>query len=391
MSISGKIMLASIIGAVLIAAGGTIGCAAAMGYLNSILGTEWVVTVLASGTLVAIVICLGGGYGIVRAFKRDISETVRGLSNTTGEVAGTAEQLTTLSASIAEGSARAASAIEETSSSVEEIASMAKKTLDNASHLTASGDRTWVAMKNSHKSLRETNECMKRIGESSERAAKIIKTSDEIAFQINLLALNAAVEAARAGEAGAGFSVVADEVRNLAMRSAEAARNTEQIIGEMTAEIREGLSLIAKTLEEFYNMGEEGKKTNSLIKEIDQAVNEISQGIEQINRAIAELDNVTQSTAAGAEQMANSAVALSSHAVNLRSFVGVINKLVGVDGHGKELTVKSGERKEGMVDMGIRKQLASTWEESRIASSTSKKIKPEQIIPLEDKNWQFSN
>ncbi|MCX7816636.1 MAG: methyl-accepting chemotaxis protein [Syntrophales bacterium] len=383
MSLKGKIMLASFIGAVLIAIGGTIGCVAAMGYLNGILGTERVVLVLASGTIVAIVLCLGGGYGIVHTFRRDISETVRGLSDMTAQVAEAAEQFSTSSTSIAEGSARAASAIEETSSSVEEIASMAKKTLENASHLTASGDKTYIAMKNSHKSLRETNECMKRIGESSERAAKIIKTSDEIAFQINLLALNAAVEAARAGEAGAGFSVVADEVRNLAMRSAEAARNTEQIIGEMTREIKEALSLIEKTLEEFYTMGEEGKKTNSLIKDIDQAVHEITQGIDQINRAIAELDNVTQSTASGAEQMANSAMALASNATYLRSYVGTINKLVGVNGQAMELTVKSKERTGELVNVGVRKNLPFPVERSRV-TPTSGKIRSEEIIPLEE-------
>jgi methyl-accepting chemotaxis protein len=169
---------------------------------------------------------------------------------------------------------------------------------------------------------------MKRIGESGAAAAKIIKASDDIAFQINLLALNAAVEAARAGEAGSGFAVVAEEVRNLAMRSAEAAKNTEQILGEMLAEINTGNTLVAKTLEDFYLMGDEGKKTNELIKEIDSAMKQQAEGIEQINRAVSEMDKVTQQTAASAEESASTSEELNAQAHQMKSYVGELREVV---------------------------------------------------------------
>jgi methyl-accepting chemotaxis protein len=172
---------------------------------------------------------------------------------------------------------------------------------------------------------------MKRIGAAGEQAAKVIKTSDEIAFQINLLALNAAVEAARAGEAGAGFAVVAEEVRNLATRSAEAARNTEQIIGAMSGHIQEGASLVSRTLEQFYSMGDEGKKTNALIKEINAASGEQAQGIVQINQAIAELDKVTQQAASGAEESASAAEELSAQAQQMSMHIGEVPWLFGID------------------------------------------------------------
>ncbi|MDD5168503.1 MAG: methyl-accepting chemotaxis protein, partial [Syntrophales bacterium] len=236
-------------------------------------------------------------YFSIRSLVMTMNLAMSGLTASQEQVSDASAQVASASQDLADGTSKQAASLEETSSSLEEMSSMTKKALENSGLMAVTGDKSYQAMRNSHKSLRETNACMKRIGESGTQAAKIIKTSDDIAFQINLLALNAAVEAARAGEAGSGFAVVAGEVRNLAMRSAEAAKNTEQIIGEMSEEINNGIALVAKTLEDFYIMGDEGKKTNELIKEIDSAMKEQVQGIEQINRAASEMDKVTQQTA----------------------------------------------------------------------------------------------
>jgi methyl-accepting chemotaxis protein len=252
------------------------------------------------------------------------------------------------SQALAEGTSTSAAALEETSASLEELSSMTGKTTDNSGAMTKSGDVTFGLMKSSHKSLRETDACMKRIGEAGEQAAKVIKTSDEIAFQINLLALNAAVEAARAGEAGAGFAVVAEEVRNLAIRSAEAARDTERIIGTMSGQIHDGATLVAKTLEQFYAMGEEGKKTNDLIKEINAASREQAQGIQQINQAIVEMDKVTQQAASGAQEAASAAEELAAQAQQMSVHIGEMTALFGIDrnhnGNGTALPNAGGER-----------------------------------------------
>jgi len=272
--------------------------------------------VVVSG-VVGLIVIIGAGIILMNTIIRPINRVYEILDKTSVQIASASSQVASASQSLAEGASEQASAIEETSSSLEEMSSMTKKSLENSDLMAKTGDKSYLAMKNSHKSLRETDASMKRIAESGAQAAKIVKTSDEIAFQINLLALNAAVEAARAGETGAGFAVVAEEVRNLAMRSAEAARNTEEIIGEMSQEIKDGLALVAKTLADFYVMGDEGKKTNELIKEIDSAMTEQAQGIEQINRAIAEMDKVTQQTAASAEEQASAAEEMTSQADQL--------------------------------------------------------------------------
>lgn len=267
-------------------------------------------------------------YFSVRSLVRNLNHAIDGLNSSQEQVYDASTQVASASQHLAEGTSEQAASLEETSSSLEEMSSMTKKAMENSDLMRATGDRSYQAMKNSHKSLRETDACMKRIGGSGEQAAKIVKTSDEIAFQINLLALNAAVEAARAGDAGSGFAVVAEEVRNLAMRSAEAAKNTELIIGEMSEEIKNGLILVAKTLENFYTMGDEGKRTNELIKEIDSAIKEQSQGIEQINRAVSEMDKVTQQTASSAEESASTSEELNTQAKQMKAHVAYLLELV---------------------------------------------------------------
>jgi len=400
MTINQKLLLISGTSAVLILFGGAMGYLSAGEYLNGIMNKGTIMIMLMIGTVFGAALSMGTGFIISRSISSAIRGTIDGLSDSTVQVTAASSQVASASQSLAEGSSVAASAIEETSSSLEEMSSMTRKTLENSSLMTKTGDITFTAMKNSHKSLRETDACMKRIGESGAQAAKIIKTSDEIAFQINLLALNAAVEAARAGEAGAGFAVVAEEVRNLAMRSAEAARNTESIIGEMSREIKEGMSLVAKTLEEFYKMGEEGKKTNMLIKEIDSAMQEQAQGIEQINRAIGEMDKITQKAAANAEETASAAEELSAQSAQMESLVADIFTITGMSGNDSGLApsfrtvvdspgrhINAGNHPAGR---GIRKRLASlagnesAYGESGRARTTI--VRPDQIIPLEEDN-----
>ncbi len=242
-------------------------------------------------------------------------------------------EVASASQNLAEGASEQASAIEETSSTLEEMSSMTKNTAHNAEELVRAGEATYVLQKSCYKSIKESQVRMNHVTESGNKAAKVVKTSDEIAFQINLLALNAAVEAARAGEVGAGFAVVAEEVRNLAKKSADAAKDTAAIIGETLNGIKEGAALVDRVLLEFREMGETGKKTTALINEMNDASREQAQGIEQISRAVREVDKVVQQNAANAEELASASEEMNAQAATIEE---VVQELVDVVGLGAD-------------------------------------------------------
>jgi methyl-accepting chemotaxis protein len=216
-----------------------------------------------------------------------------------------------------------ASSLEETASSMEELTSTVKQNAENAkqaNQLAASASE--VAVKGGAV-VSEVVGTMSSINESSKKIVDIISVIDGIAFQTNILALNAAVEAARAGEQGRGFAVVASEVRNLAQRSAAAAKEIKGLIGDSVDKVGAGTKLVdeaGKTMQEIVSSV---KRVTDIMSEITAASQEQSSGIEQVNQAITQMDEVTQQNAALVEEAAAAAEAMQEQAQNLAHAVSV--------------------------------------------------------------------
>jgi len=221
------------------------------------------------------------------------------LNSTIGAVEASAGQL-------AEGASEQAAAVEETSSSMEEISATMLQNSEHSREVQRVMGNTQDVLGQANTSMKDLMQSLEETSAASDNIGKIIKTIQEIAFQTNLLALNAAVEAARAGEAGSGFAVVAEEVRNLAMRSAEAAQDTENLIGDIVRKIKNGTDLVQKTDEHYREVAVTAQKVNELISEITAAIEEQTSGIQQVNKAINEVDRVAQGSAASAEELSSS-------------------------------------------------------------------------------------
>ena len=218
-----------------------------------------------------------------------------------GEAVGSA---VVTSQTLSEAASQQAASIEETSSSLEEMSSMTKSNAAGTAKANGLMTGAMETIAKANTSMDKLTVSMREIAGASEETQKIVKTIDEIAFQTNLLALNAAVEAARAGEAGAGFAVVAEEVRNLALRAAEAARNSSNLVADIVGKIRSGEQLVNATNHEFVEIKTSSHKVVELMGGIATASEEQSQGIDQINTAIQQMNSVTQENAASAEELA---------------------------------------------------------------------------------------
>ncbi|MGV8056852.1 MAG: methyl-accepting chemotaxis protein [Smithellaceae bacterium] len=354
---------------------------------------SWVIWIF---TAVGMLFAIGLGIFLSLSITRPINRVVAGLTDGADQVSSASSQVASSSQHLAEGASEQASSLEETSSSLEEMASMTRQNADNAGQAkTMMGEAGLIVAKVSGH-MDEMSKAIMEITKTSEETGKIIKTIDEIAFQTNLLALNAAVEAARAGEAGAGFAVVAEEVRNLALRSAEAAKTTNNLIENTIKAVQNGNELTKMTQEAFKENVAVAGKIGQLIDEIATASQEQAHGISQVNTAVAEMDKVTQQTAANAEESASAAEELNAQAQQMQSYVEDLSAVVGGSNHNSVGPQSTLLHQSSYKSGGARKVLALTnktgghenKQAQRIGKGLTKPTHPEHIIPMEDHEFK---
>jgi methyl-accepting chemotaxis protein len=248
------------------------------------------------------------------AIAESINETLDKLSSVIRQVAEAADATRASGHEISQGNRqlserteKQSSSLEETASALEELTSNVRNTADNSRQADLLSGQTRDSAMKGGAVVERTVAAIQEISDSSEKMAEIIGVIDEIAFQTNLLALNASVEAARAGDQGRGFAVVATEVRNLAQRSANSAREIKELIQDSVRRVKLGSNLAGESGVMLQEIIGNVKKVSDLISDIAAATEEQSSGIEEINKAIAELDDITQQNAALAEETASAA------------------------------------------------------------------------------------
>lgn len=353
---------------------------------NAVLRTASIIALIMGVSLSVLL-----GYFITRSINSSLGEIILSLSSGSAEVDSASQQLSESSQSLAESASEQAASLQETSSSLEQMSAQIKQSAQNATQAEKAMKHAQPLVDNGVQAMMRMNETMEDIKNASLETSKIIKTIDDIAFQTNLLALNAAVEAARAGEAGKGFAVVAEEVRSLAHKSAQAAKNTSELIEKSQDRSDRGLTVAQEVTENLEKISKSVGDVSTLVVEISAASSEQASGIAQINTAMSEMDKTVQNNASSSEESASAAEELSSQAVELRAMIDRLVDLVGENSQKKAR--KSEEKHNRKIERSnvtfddFQSEKFGSHSKKASAPKAPKKVDARELIPLDDDDF----
>jgi len=356
--------------------------------------------------LVCIILIIPSAIFFSHSLSTPIYRVIRSLTDAARKVSAASSLVSSSSQELAEKTSQQAASLEDTSSSLEEIASMTKGNAEHAQQVDRLSNESSAYLKDANNSMKDLIRNMEETSSASVNVSRVIKSIDEIAFQTNLLALNAAIEAARAGEAGAGFAVVSEEVRSLALRSAESSKNTQELMKKIIQMIEVGAGLVKETDTKYRDAAVKVHKVTDLIEEVSNASAEQTKGIEKINRAVAEMDRATQDNAANAQKSASASEALNAQVEQVNGMIhdlfAVVGSSNGAHNGGFRVSEKA-KQMMGRLHQTTANLLHPGGTEGQVApmlmqklSNFKKKIEgkraaqkdPEEAIPLHEKDGE---
>jgi hypothetical protein len=261
-----------------------------------------------------------------------VVRVIGGVQEAADEAARASESMAASGREVSTNAQEQATCIEETSASLEEISATTRQNANRAGEADRLMQEARRTVEHAAGAMNELASSMSLIYKSSNQVAGVLKSIDEIAFHTNILALNAAVEAARAGEAGAGFSVVADEVRSLAHRAAEAARDSGSIIEQTVGDVSKGVELVGHAHAAFQEVSSRIASGTQIVTQIAASCDEQARGIVNTSQAMTRIESLTQRNVVNAQQTADGASAMASQVENTRKYLEDLVAIVGVRG-----------------------------------------------------------